>query len=212
MTIVNGYATRDEIKDWIGIKVDDFDLKLENVVTSVSRWIDNHCQRHFWQTAAGTVRVFESPEDRRLLKLGEFNDLATLVSLKTDEDGDGVFEVTWTSADYELLPLNNTAAPEQRPTEKIRSTGLSRWFPVPQCTGRLARVQITGTWGWPAVPEDVKQGCLIQCHRIFNRPNSPAGMIGFADFGVVRLQGRLDPDVEAMLGPYRHPAAVALVA
>lgn len=208
MGITNGYCTRVELKDWIGIEVDQFDLKLDNVITSVSRWQDQYCQRHFWQTAANTPRVFESPGCRRLLRLGPFNDLATLVSLKTDENDDGTFETTWDPTDYETLPLNAAAAPEARPITKIRATGLGRWFPTPLCAGRLARVQVTGTWGWPAVPEDVKQACLIQAHRIFNRPNSPAGMIGFADFGVVRMQGRLDPDVAAMLDPYRLNAVL----
>lgn len=208
MAITLGYSTRDEVKDWIGVEVDQFDLKLDNVVTSVSRWIDNYCQRHFWQTSANTVRVFESPCDLRLLRFGPFNDLATFASLKTDEAGDGTFETTWSASDYELLPLNPAGAPEQRPYTKIRATGTGRWFPVQTCTGRIARIEVTGTWGWPAVPEDVKQACLIQAHRIFNRPNSPTGMIGFADFGVVRMQGRLDPDVAAMLDPYRLTAVL----
>ena len=55
---------------------------------------------------------------------------------------------------------------------------------------------------WPEVPATVHQAALIQAHRIFKRKDAPEGMMGFADFGVVRMQGKLDPDVAANLDSY----------
>lgn len=206
MAITNGYATRDEIKDWIGVKVDDFDLKLDNVVTSVSRWIDQRCQRHFWQATA-QARPFDTC-DAHVLDLGYFNDVTTITEVATDENRDGTYENVWSASDYQRAPVDAlTGAPEPRPYRKLRALGGRTW-PQRVCTDRLGLIRVTGTWGWPAVPAAVNQACLIQGHRIFNRPNSPAGMIGFADFGVVRMQGRLDPDVAAMVDPYQLTAVL----
>jgi hypothetical protein len=89
----------------------------------------------------------------------------------------------------------------------VRATGLGRWFPVAACTGRLARVQVTGTWGWPAVPVDVKQACLLLAARLFIRKESPQGVAGFGEFGAIRVRSA-DPDVVALLEPYRRNAVL----
>jgi hypothetical protein len=38
--------------------------------------------------------------------------------------------------------------------------------------------------------------------RQFKRYDSPLGIAGFGDIGVVRVS-RVDPDIESLLGPYR---------
>lgn len=210
MAITAGYCTLAEIREHIGDPDGSNDLKLENVVTSVSRWIDTHCERHFWQTSAGTVRVFDTCDDR-LLRLGPYNDIVTLTALKTDDDKDGVFETTWAAGDYQLLPLNPAAAPETWPYRRVRAVA-SRVFPWVTGTGREGLIQITGTWGWPAIPATVKEACLIQAAQIFRRKDAPQGVLGFNDFITVRVDGRLDPHVAQNLHSYRHGAAVGAVA
>ena len=79
------------------------------------------------------------------------------------------------------------------------------YWPIPGGTAGTRRQQltkITGTWGWPAVPAMVKQACRIQVARIMKRQESPLGVAGFGEFGVVRVS-RLDPDIDAMLQPYK---------
>lgn len=39
-------------------------------------------------------------------KLWLDDDLLSITSLKTDDDGDGTFETTWAATDYQLLPMN----------------------------------------------------------------------------------------------------------
>jgi hypothetical protein len=66
-----------------------------------------------------------------------------------------------------------------------------------------ATVKVTGTFGYGAViPTDVKQACNLLAIRQFKRYDSPLGVAGFGDIGVVRVS-RVDPDIEALLGPYR---------
>lgn len=203
MTITNGYLTTDEARQYAGLnELADTEL-LDDVVTSVSRLIDQACQRHFWQTSAGTIRYFESPATMTL-QLGAFCDLVTATEVKVDRDGDGTYEETISSSDYALGPFNPSAAPEQRPYTELTLLN-SVLFPVPggsAGTGRVALTRITGTWGWPAVPAPIKQACRLQVARVVKRQESPLGVAGFGEFGVVRVS-RLDPDIDSMLAPYK---------
>jgi hypothetical protein len=52
------------------------------------------------------------------------------------------------------------------------------------------------------VPAQVKQACRLQVARVMKRQESPLGVAGFGEFGVVRVS-RLDPDIDAMLQPYK---------
>ncbi|MBL7492517.1 hypothetical protein, partial [Frankia sp. AgW1.1] len=63
------------------------------------------------------------------------------------------------------------------------------------------RIRVTARWGWPAVPDDIVQAAQIQATRLFKRKDSPEGVAGSADWGVIRI-GRTDPDVAALTGPY----------
>lgn len=208
ISIVNGYATLDEFKARLEkAPATTDDSMLENVVTSVSRWIDQYCQRHFWQTAANTVRVFDTC-DSYDLRLGAYNELASAsITLRTDENVDGVFETTWAGSDFQLLPRNVSAAPEQRPYREIRAVG-SRTFPKRSRTDREGLIEITGTWGWPAVPLAVREACLLQATRIWKRRYSPEGIAGYSEFGIVRVSGKLDTNVAEMLDPYRRTAVL----
>jgi hypothetical protein len=64
-------------------------------------------------------------------------------------------------------------------------------------------------WGWSAVPYEVQSACLIQSSRIFVRRQSPFGIAGTPELGTVRLTSRLDPDVEALLRPFRKNNGLA---
>ncbi len=192
--------------DWIiNENIDNVDV-LENVVTSVSRWIDQYCHRHFYQQTAA-ARVFDTCS-QYVVDLGEFNDLTTLTAVKTDTNYDGAFETTWAMGDYQPLPRNNTAAAETRPYDSIRAVG-TQLFPLrTNRTIREGLIEITGTWGWPAIPAAVKEACLLQSSRVYKRRYSPEGIAGYSEFGIVRVSGKLDVDVAELLGPYRRSAVL----
>ena len=64
--------------------------------------------------AAGEVRTFE-PTTYYNLNLPVWSELISVAALKTDPGGDGVYEITWASTDYQLRPVNASAGPEARP-------------------------------------------------------------------------------------------------
>lgn len=205
MTIVHGYATLAEAKTWVGINDTLDDGLLEQCVSVVSRWIDGYCRRHFWQTAS-TARQYDSCGGAQL----DVDDLVSVSSLATDDDYSGTFETAWSAADYQLAPTANAGTGEARPYSCIRAVG-ARSFPQPYgyagpyttSGSRLGLVQVTGVWGWPAVPDPVRQACQMQSSRMLQRRKSPEGVAGWGEFGPLRISGRLDPDVAALLAPYR---------
>lgn len=194
------YATRPEFEAWVQL-TDQVDAAvMDSVLDSVTRWEDEYCDRHFWQD--GTVgspvaRSFTPCYQYRL----DIDDLVSVSTFKTDEAGDGTFETTWSVSDYQLHPVNR---PTGRPYTKVETVA-GRLFPLRyDHSTRGNRVEITGVWGWPAVPGPVKQACLIQASRELKRRYSPEGVAGFGEFGPVRIGSRLDPDVQLMLDPYRR--------
>ena len=59
-------------------------------------------------------------------------------------------------------------------------------------------------YGWSSVPVAIKQACIIQASRIFKRLDSPLGVAGFGDLGVMRVSSQLDPDVAQLVSVYRR--------
>jgi len=206
------YITLDDLELHLGLPAGgEFDTKLLNVIASVSRWADAYCQRHFYQdgtTIAPVARLFDARDPCRL-ELGDtpvtiggvtvLSDLIEVTELATDDDADGTFETVWAPSEFQLLPLNSV------PAQEIGAIG--RRFPS-RCNERAGLVRVTGVWGWTAVPDTVRQACLIQCARIFKRKDSPEGVSGFDQFGVIRVSGRLDPDVAANLNHLVYYPAV----
>lgn len=95
--------------------------------------------------------------------------LISVTSLKTDEDGDRTFEVTWDAdADFRLYPLDG---PPYTRIERDSVNG-SYYFPIGS-----ARVQLAGSWGEAAtVPEDIERATRFLANRYRVRPNTPEGV------------------------------------
>lgn len=192
------YVTIVEAKSWLGLKVADVDddAKIGVATAAASRAIDEFCRRTFGPDTGN--RLFDvSPCDPTHVGI---DDAAAVATVATDDNGDGVYETTWSASDYQLLPLN-PVGDEPRPYTQIRAVG-DRQFPTPTSRGRVGLVQVTATWGWDTVPDPVKQACLILMARIFKRKESPQGVAGFDQFGTIRISQAADPDAARLLEPY----------
>lgn len=193
MAITDGYTTLEEVKAILRITDNVDDSLLETCVEAASRQIETHCERVFLPTTA--TRIF-APDDSYLVSI---DDLSTLTSLKTSSAADGTFDITWTATDFQLEPLNGMTGSSYSPYTRIRAVG-DYLFPVVE---HEATVQVTGVFGYgTSIPTDVKQACNLLAVRQFKRYDSPLGVAGFGDIGIVRVS-RVDPDIEALLGPYR---------
>lgn len=76
------------------------DARLRSVLEAASQTIDDECDRTF-RVHLGTL--YPTYHDGRLLLPA---DLLAVTTLKTDGDGDRVYEQTWTPTDYDLLPVD----------------------------------------------------------------------------------------------------------
>lgn len=52
------------------------------------------------------------------------------------------------------------------------------------------------------LPSDLQQAFFLRVQRYLARRNSPDGIVGFADFGPIRVSS-FDADIERLEGPYR---------
>ncbi len=192
MAITNGYCTLAQVKASTGITDSVDDELLELAVEAASREIDGATERQFYQTSA--TRIY-TPRDSYIT---DIDDLVTLTTLKTSGAANGTFDETWTSTDYQLEPLNGIAGGLPVPANAIRAVG-DYTYPI---SGGEATVQVVGTFGFSSVPTQITQATVLLASRIFKRNDSPLGVAGFGDIGVIRV-GRLDPDVEAMIMPFK---------
>jgi hypothetical protein len=76
------------------------DLFLMTLLEAASRGVDDFCNRHFY--VENKTNYFDGAGKRLMLA----KDLLSVTTLKTDSDGDGVFETTFAATDYFLYPLN----------------------------------------------------------------------------------------------------------
>lgn len=198
MSITNGYLDVDQARSYTGQNATVDPEFLESSVTAVSRSIDEFCGRHFYQvTEARTFEVEIVTE----LEFGPFNDLTTLTTLKTDSAGDGTFETTIAASGYELGPLN--AASRTEPFLALRLLA-GATFPT-TTTGRSDLIQVTGVWGWPAVPPQVKSACRVLLAELVKLQDAPLGFAGGMEMGTAYVGSMAWRKATALLAPLRHP-------
>lgn len=198
MAIVNGYTTLAQLKATLRITDSVDDELLELAINAASRQIDGYCERTFYDMGT-EVREFV-PQDSFLT---EIDDLISIEYLKTSSTGD-TFDTTWDAADYQLEPLNSFVGGLSLPFTRIRAVD-SKLFPVydvKNVNAYDASVQVRGNWGFSAVPVPIEQATILYAARQYKRYDAPLGIAGFGDIGMMRI-GRFDPDIEAMVSPYR---------
>lgn len=197
MALTNAYCTLADVKSALRITDAVDDSLIELSIEAASREIDGYCQRAFYSTTA--TRVFNATN----AFITETDDIVSVTTLKTSDDG-ATYDTTWGVTDFQLEPLNGVTAGLTQPYTRVRAIG-DYLFPQWSVTGtysNFAGVQIVGVFGWAAVPTAVKQAAVLLAMRQFKRYDSPLGVAGFSDLGVMRV-GRVDPDVEALLMPFK---------
>lgn len=202
MAISNGYATLAELRSKIdytsGNTTDD--TELENIIEAVSRNIDQFCRRVFYQRDA-TALVY-SAEWEDYLPIDDLYN-TTGLTVKADTTGNGTFDETWTiTTDFVMHPSN--PRPGHPFTHVQRSRFGSRSFPVGANT-----VEVTGNYGWAAIPPGIKEACLLEASRLHARRTAPFGVAGNTDMGVAFLGAVNDPQARVLLQPFvRDPVLI----
>lgn len=206
-TISQFYTSVEEVKDRLSITDTQSDFQLELAVQGAAKWVERYCARHFYQITETRTFVpydiYEMPID----------DLVSVTSFATDNDGDGIYEQAWVqNTDYELAysmwEYAQLSGGEQRPFTQVRAVnavGGGKFFPFTWSFSRLDRIQVTGTWGWPQVPFAVKQATIQAATELYKLKDTPFGLAGTSELGIMRLPRTGNPYVSNLLAPYRHP-------
>jgi hypothetical protein len=196
------YATLAEFKSAIGITDSTDDTPLQSVLDATDALIDNYTDRKQGFGTATETRYYNADTYQYVL----VDDLVSVTTLTTDDNGDGTYPTTWVAGtDYNLAPGN--AALDGWPyTELDVSVTYPKNFPK----GVYRGVKVTGVFGWPTVPNAVKQAAIIQASAVWSSRTSPFGIIGSADLGGILRQTRaLHPEAQVLLDAYRRREGLA---
>jgi hypothetical protein len=207
MAITNGYCTLAEIKAFVNIVDSNDDNELEDAVNSASRQIDAYCGRKFYADGSTSAKVYRTRNPYMVV----VDDISTSTGLvlKYDDSDDGTYETTVASTDFILLPLNGEAFG----IDGLGFTSIElltdgpHEFPTTHTNNR-PRVQVTANWGFAAVPEPVRQACLMLSSENFAMRNTPLGIAGVGEFGVLAV--RQNRQITRMLDPYRRGDSVGI--
>ena len=206
MAITNGYATLADVKAAARITDSVDDALLETSVETASRMIDEYCERRFFTN--GTETRTYAPDDPYVLTIDDV--AGASLTLKTSSALNGTFDQTWVAGtDYQAEPTTRIVSGIAWPATQLRAIG-SYVFTAPGAYpvnffGIPDSAQVTAVFGFgTAVPTQIKHATILLALRQFKRYDSPTGVIGFGDFGPVRVGSRLDPDVAMILNPFRR--------
>lgn len=194
------YATLEQLKLTLtkdrNALVDREEL-LNQALLGASRGIDAYCGRRFYRDSAAVARTLQPR--LRTVRTGDgdlllIDDLATTSGLIVEV---GSVATGWTAvASYETSP--DTALYDGWPVTGLLAAA-GTWSPT-----ATSRARITGRWGWPSIPDVVVQATLMQAARLYRRKDSPEGVSGSSEWGLIRVPN-MDPDVRALLAPLVRP-------
>jgi Flp pilus assembly protein TadG len=195
LALTNAYCTLADVKAALRITDTLDDSLIENSINSASRMIDQYCNRYFYSTAAGEVRYYQATDGYTCW----IDDVQSVSNLKTSSTDPLIFDTTWAIGDYQLQPSNGKANGSYSPFTCIVATD-NYLFPV---WAEIALVQVTGQFGWAVTPDPIKFATIIQASRLFKRLESPLGVAGVSDMGIMRVGSNMDGDVAQLCNPYR---------
>ena len=191
-----------------GFFSDEYDPAINALITTASRLVDREVgkwENYFSPSSDAEVRYFDGNGQYELY----IDDAVSVSALAVSEEG-GLASSdysTWSSSDYITHPYN------QSPIYKIivdRLNGSKLYFDP-----YYKAVKVTGIFGYSATPPDlVVQAVKIQVARWLMRQKQLWQDVNQQELGAVVVNvnsknfvgSKLDPDVAAMLQPYKVAA------
>lgn len=200
------YCQPEEVQERLGIDDSQDQAVVTAVCEAASRQIDGWCGRRFYQDTTVVVREFyaQTPYLCDLLDQpdeGPATEISTTTGLivKTDTALDGTFATTLTiSTDFILLPRN--AAADSRGFSEIV---LADNYTFPKPANMRAGVQVTAKFGWPSIPADVTEACIVQAAQLFSNKDAVFGAVALGDSSAMYLRSTLNVQAKALLAPYQ---------
>lgn len=189
------YCTLEQLKARLDLDDTDDDAILEAAITATSRAIELITARRFSSNAE--TRYYQARNSYEFM----VDDLLSVTTLQTDNDGDGSYEYSWASSDYVLMPVN--AAADNAPYRWIeRDPNSLLWFPVTRHHPKA--IKLAGGFGYSATtPGAVKEAALLLGAQVFQRKDAIFGVSGGSGFiQRVKEAAMRDPHINMLLAPY----------
>jgi hypothetical protein len=202
MTITFGYCTLLELKAYItargGTTSTDAgdDAVMEDIVESVSRYIDNQTARRFYKNSTDETRYFEA-KDSYCVDIGDLAASPTTVSV--DYNNTRTY-TDLSGSDWELAPAN--AALDGLPYSQIVIAPTStQYFPSTR-----RGVKVLAKFGFPSVPDNIKVDCEAIALNIYmsRSGQTSGGKVTLTAGGVVIRPEDVPAWVQSDLGIMRR--------
>ena len=206
--VSNGYITTEALALRLGSDgdaVDGYGQELTDAVNTSSRAIDQWTGRRFWLDSSATAKQFGYDDifvDERGRWTVRIKDASAITTVETDDGDTG----TWTATTlYFAEPVNlERHGIEGWPYDTIVGVSGQQW----RRTGDRPSVKVTATWGWAAVPETVRQACVLLSKDEFKRRTQGLGDVaGIGDYAV-RI--RANSHARELLQPFCLTGGLAL--
>jgi hypothetical protein len=176
------YVTVGELKSAIQLETNTADADVARALHAASRAIEKVTSRRFWLDDEPTVERYTALSTDMVI----INDAAEIDSVSING-------VEMDAGNWFAEPTNNPAAIGE-PYLWIESD--SR-FPL----NRQA-IEVTGKFGWPEVPDAVKQIVIVTANKALKRTReAPWGIVGSQFDGLSLRITRDDPDLQLYVEP-----------
>ncbi|MFJ1664803.1 hypothetical protein ACIOK4_00150 [Streptomyces bottropensis] len=191
------YASIAQLKTMMGATDSDRDSLFADKLSAACRSIDDTTGRRFYLDPTASARIFNptrrlvQDEDGWHLLVPDIGDPSGLV-VEVGRTG------AWTDVTSRVEVEPTDAIAEQNAVTSLLMVG-GTW-PV----GGGMRARVTTRWGWPVVKPQISEASLLLGARLVKRKDSPEGVLGSSEWGVIRLS-RTDPDVYALIQRYILP-------
>lgn len=191
MALLDSYADAPTYREALKGTSGDDDVAIDNRLDAVARLIDAELMMPagVFNKDAGAVRYFDGNGEAIL----DVDPFSTSTTVEVDTNIDGTFNQTVTAGNREDRPYNVAARSE--PFTAIRllpfaaNTELAKW------TRGLKTVKITADWGWPAVPELIRDLNIALAHDLWDLLRAGSTLtLSQIDIGV-----RLTPETNSLL-------------
>ncbi len=209
------YITATEYRSYINDPSTTLEAsRIASAVTAASRAVDAFCDRFFYQI---TDTIYLWPTfgyGYNAYTVCMERDLASTTGLAVAiDDGSNTFPISWVlNTNYVVEPVNrNVGGIRNMPFTDLRAVNGSYWpvlLTMPWQQPVHPPIRVTGSFGWPAVPDAVKQATKILAAYYYKLGDAPLGAT-MGEYGVLRAHAD-NPDACLLLRPYAVNGAIAV--
>lgn len=169
---------------WKGNATEPTDAVIQAAIDAAEEAINDHCGRIFAVASGSSARSFApAAPGSTLLFIPDCTTVTSVTEYGTEVD----------SSSYQLEPVNGrTSAGTTSPYTAIRRYG-TPWL----WDFGFARISVTATWGWAALPARYTEATKILTADVLDQKNLQNGVLGFTDYAGIRVKA--NPMVSSLL-------------